>query len=145
MPRDEVLGFLDLPLVATLTTLGRDGWPHSTGMWFVRFEDEIRMWTFAKSQKATNLRRDPRAAFMVEEGSEYGELRGVLVRAEVRTVTDFEAVAAVGRALYERYSQPYTGIPYEGVPQAEVERQAVKRVALVLPLTRVASWDHRRL
>ena len=145
MPPEQIDEFLGVPRTATLSTLGPDGGPHSAGMWFVHDARELRMWTYAKSQKAVNLRRDPRVAFLVEEGVEYSELRGVLVRGGVEIVTDFQSIAGIGRELYARYTEPHTGVPAAGAVLAEIERQAHKRVGLVLPLLDVASWDHGRL
>jgi PPOX class probable F420-dependent enzyme len=145
MTREEVAAFLRVPRTATLSTLAADGGPHSAGMWFVAADDVIRMWTYAKSQKTVNLRRDPRAAFLVEDGDEYSQLRGVLARGRVEIVDDFESIATIGKELYARYTEPRTGLPVAGDVLAEIERQARKRVGLVLPLLDVASWDHSKL
>jgi hypothetical protein len=40
---------------------------------------------------------------------------------------------------------PVTGLPFEDGPIVEVERQARKRVAIVIPMEDVASWDHSKL
>lgn len=145
MSTEEVAAFLAEPRTAVLSTLDRDGSPHAAGMWFVPGDREIRMWTYAKSQKAVNLRRDPRCAFLAEDGMAYAELRGVLVKGSVRLVDDLDAIVAIGTELYERYTAPATGVPAREGPIAEIERQAHKRVGLVLPLSDVASWDHSRL
>ena len=145
MTPGEVAELLNSPLTAVLSTLGADGSPHSAGMWFAADDAAVRMWTYAKSQKAVNLRRDPRAAVLVEEGVAYDELRGVLVRGRVELVVDEDAIAAIGRSLYERYTLPRTGLPLEGPVLAELLRQATKRVGIVLPLDDVASWDHGKL
>ncbi len=118
-------------------------------MWFAPLFDgtagELRMWAYAKSQKVRNLERDERCAAMVEEGEGYDTLRGVLVRGRVRLVDDYEDICAIGRALYDRYSLPHTGIPVDEGPYVEIERQAAKRKGIVLPLLRVSSWDHRKI
>ena len=149
MSDQEVHHFLQTTKTGVLTTLGRDGWPHSTAIWFLPVFDggkhEIHMWTYAKSQKARNAARDPRASFLAEEGVGYSELRGVLVRAELKILTDFDGVLDIGKRLYERYEGPRTGIPLEGAVLGEIERQASKRVGLVMPLDRVASWDHSKV
>ena len=145
MTPEEVAEFLRAPRTATLSTLARDGGPHSAGMWFAADDLEVRMWTYAKSQKAVNLRRDPRCAFLVEEGVDYSDLRGVLVRGRADVVADFESVARIGIDLYARYTEPRTGLPAEGAVLDEIERQARKRVGVVLPLADVASWDHSKL
>lgn len=141
----EVSALLESAGTAILTTLGGDGFPHSTAMWFLPRGDSLLMWTYGKSQKAVNLTRDPRCAVLVEEGEGYSELRGVLIRTEARILTDFDQVAEIGKDLYLRYTEPRTGIAYEEGPRLEVERQARKRIGLEIPLDRVSSWDHSKL
>ncbi len=148
MDDDEVRSFLDSAKTAILTTLDARGWPHSVAMWFVppgALGPEIRMWTYRKSQKAKNLLRDARAAFLVESGSGYGDLRGVLVRARIEIVDNFDTVRTIGTSLHERYVAPLAGEAQDEAIVREIERQARKRVGLLLPLQRVASWDHRKL
>lgn len=103
------------------------------------------MWTYAKSQKAVNLRRDRRCAVHAEDGLAYSELRGVLIQAEARLIDDFDQILGIGTALYERYTLPATGLPVDQGPLAEIERQAHKRVGIGIPMQRVSSWDHRKL
>lgn len=145
MTETEIADLLARPLTAVLSTLDRSGAPHSAGMWFVHRDAELRMWTYAKSQKAVNLKRDPRCAFLVEQGTAYNELRGVLVKGAARLVTDFNDLVSIGTALYERYTLPATGIPVQDGPIVEIERQAHKRVGIALPMEDVASWDHSKL
>ena len=153
MDEEEVAAFLGSSKTAVLTTLGRGGWPHSVAMWFVppgvRGEQAIRMWTYRKSQKAKNLGRDPRGALLTESGESYADLRGVLVRARMQVIDDFDEVRAIGIALHRRYAGPFGdgsgGAEIGAAALAEIERQARKRVGIVVPLDRVASWDHRKL
>lgn len=136
--------FLDEPRNAVLSTLGSDGMPHMAAMWFVLSEGVIRMWTYAKSQKAVNLRRDRRAAVLVEDGVSYDELKGVVIRGSVELVEGLDAIVSIGRALYMRYTLPRTGVPLD-LALPEIERQARKRIGIALALDDVASWDHTKL
>ena len=145
MSLDEVNEFLDESKIAVLTTLGLDGWPHAAGMWYVRKGETLCMWTYAKSQKALNLKRDDRCAAVVESGERYEDLKGVLIQARAELVNDFDEVAGIGRDLYERYTQPLTGIPYDSGASQEIERQAHKRIGILLSLETLASWDHSKL
>jgi PPOX class probable F420-dependent enzyme len=145
MSVEEVHEFLDASKVAVLTTLGADGWPHAAGMWYVRSGDTLHMWTHAKSQKARNLMRDGRCAAVVESGVRYDELKGVLIQAMAELIDNNEEIAVIGRRLYERYTQPVTGIPYDSGPSVEIERQAHKRIGIALSLATLASWDHSKL
>ncbi len=145
MTEGEIRELLDHPVTGVLSTLGRDGAPHMAGMWFAHSGARLLMWTYSKSQKAVNARRDPRAAFLVEEGMAYNELRGVLVQGELDVISDIDEIDAIGRLLYDRYTLPTTGIPVEEGPHVEIARQAAKRVGLALPLRNVSSWDHSKL
>jgi len=144
----EMRAFFDPARTAVLSSVGSDGFPHSVAMWFVplldKGEGELHMWAYRGSQKVVNLRRNPRCAFMVEEGTAYDELRGVLVRGAARIEEDEDAVFEIGRRLYERYTLPATGVSTD-VAEGELRRQAGKRKGIVLPMERVASWDHSKL
>ena len=145
MTPDEIAAFLEPPINSVLTTLDLDGWPHSTAMWFVPDGDSVLMWTYGKSQKAVNVARDPRCAFLVETGTLYNELRGILVRANAEVLDDFDGIRDIGVRLYDRYTRPLTGLDVNDGPIVEIERQAAKRIGLRLPFERIASWDHSKL
>jgi PPOX class probable F420-dependent enzyme len=148
MPSEEIDRFLDVPRTGVLATVGRDGWPHMAGMWFARSEggpQALSMWAYRKSQKVVNLRRDPRCSFMVEAGDSYDSLKGVLIRGEAQLLDSEEDIYSIGVALYERYTLPATGIAVEHGPEIELRRQAQKRTGIVVPIERVASWDHSKL
>ena len=75
----EVAEFLATERTLQVASIGPDGVPHLVPMWFDVIDGRIAMWTYARSQKAANLRRDPRLTCMVEAGETYGELRGVTI------------------------------------------------------------------
>jgi Pyridoxamine 5'-phosphate oxidase len=145
----EIEDFITRRPTAILTTLDSEGWPHSTAMWFVPVFDgtrrEVLMWSYAKSQKSVNAKRDPRSAFLVEEGVTYFELRGVLVRGALDIIEGYEAIADIGRRLHERYVTSRSGEDPSPSSLAEIERQAHKRIGLRLSVDRIASWDHSKL
>ena len=139
MSTDELRDFLDEQMIVSVATIGPRGRPHLVPLWYVREGDELTGWTYAKSQKAKNLERDPRATVEVEDGVEYQELRGVMLECDVEVERDPERVADYGLALVDRY----TG----GAPEMKdfFRAQARKRVGLRFVPTRVVSWDHRKL
>jgi PPOX class probable F420-dependent enzyme len=141
MSAGEVADFLASEHTVTCATNGRDGWPHVMPLWYVPRGDELWGWTYAKSQKVRNLERDPRCTLQVEAGREYGELRGVAIRAECEIVRDPEVVAGLAAELARRYAV--------GTVTPEVEAawgaQVPKRVALRFVARETASWDHRKL
>ena len=136
----EIAEFVASSRAGTLATVGRDGQPHLTAMWYGVVDGEIWFETKAKSQKAVNLRRDPRITFLLEDGLTYDTLRGVSFEGTAEIIDDPEAVFRVGVSVWERYTGPYT----EDQRQA-VEMMMNKRVAVRLVVKRVRSWDHRKL
>ena len=111
-------------------------------LWYVSDGVELIGWTYAKSQKAKNLERDPRATLQVEDGVQYQELRGVMFECDVEVERDPEQVADYGLALFERYAGA-TSAPRG--PRRWSPQQAPKRVGLRFVPTRIVTWDHRKL
>lgn len=140
MTNDEVWDYLHRSRSATMATLGPDGTPHLVAMWFGIVDDTIWFETKLKSQKAVNLRRDPRMTMLVEDGLTYDKLRGVSLEGTAEIVEDPDALWQVGISVWERYNSPYTE---ELKPL--VEFMLHKRVAVKFNITRIRSWDHRKL
>ncbi len=141
MTGEEALAFLEEERIVVVATNGYDGFPHLMPLWYVLRDGRVWAWTYAKSQKARNLERDPRATVEVEAGVEYAELRGVMLRTEVRLHHDLQTVTALGLEIFARY----TGAEDEQVAEM-VNSQAPKRVGLEFVETgRRATWDHRKL
>ncbi|MEV0341630.1 PPOX class F420-dependent oxidoreductase [Nocardia sp. NPDC050713] len=136
----EIAEFLERSRIATLATLGPQGRPHLTAMWYALIDGEIWFETKAKSQKAVNLRRDPRVTCMIEGGQTYDQLRGVSIEGRAEIIDDPERLFAVGVSVWERYTGPYS----EEV-RPLVENMLNKRVAVRVVPERVRSWDHRKL
>ena len=141
MSSAEVLAFLAEERVLTVATLGRDGWPHLMPLWFVVRDGECWAWTYAKSQKARNLERDPRCTLQFEAGDAYDELRGVMLKCECVIHRDLPTVTALGEEIARRYG----GADLDDAARAYVARQAAKRVGLQFQVRDTASWDHRKL
>ena len=144
MSQDEIHAFLDEEKTVSVATLGPKGRPHLVPLWYVRDGDDLRGWTFAKSQKAKNLERDPHATLQVEAGVDYAELRGVMFECDVEVERDPEKVADYGMALFGRYGPGADGEVPEEVREM-VLKQAQKRIGLRFVPTRTVSWDHRKL
>ncbi|GAA5062430.1 pyridoxamine 5'-phosphate oxidase family protein [Nocardia callitridis] len=140
MSDSEITEFLERSRVITLASNGPQGAPHLTAMWYGLIDGEIWFETKAKSQKAVNLRRDPRVTCMVEAGETYDQLRGVSVEGHAEIVEDPERLFAVGVSVWERYTGPYSE---ELRPM--VEGMLHKRIAIRVVPDRVRSWDHRKL
>ena len=141
MSEEELHRFLAEQMIVSVATAGPHGRPHLVPLWYVPDGTELRGWTYAKSQKARNLERDPRATLQVEDGVQYHELRGAMLECDVEMERDPERVAGYGLALFARYgdggNDPET--------RDMVARQAPKRVGLLFRPTRVVTWNHTKL
>jgi Pyridoxamine 5'-phosphate oxidase len=140
MTADELQAFLAEQMVMQCATVGPRGLPHMVPLWYVVGEGELRGWTYAKSQKAKNLERDPRATLGIEEGVQYQDLRGVMFECDVKVEREPETVEGFGLELFERYAGDL------GPEIREmVAKQAQKRVGLTFVPYREVTWDHRKL
>jgi len=142
MTEEEVRAFLAEQRIVQVATVGPKGRPHVVPLWYVIDGHELGSWTYAASQKAKNLERDPRATLSIDDGVQYHELRGVMMECDVAIDREAERVAARGLELFERYG------PGGALGQTEREtvlRQARKRVGLRFSPTRTVTWDHRKL
>ncbi len=142
MTDEEVQVFLETQRILNVATIGPTGHPHLVAMWYVLVNGKIQFWTFAKSQKIVNLRRDPRMTGLIESGESYSELKGVELVGSGRIVEDFEQILDMGKAVAVRYNGPEAAaeavLPF-------IEAQARKRFVVELEIERVVSWDHSKI
>jgi PPOX class probable F420-dependent enzyme len=140
MSGEELRAFVAEQMVMQCATVGPRGRPHLVPLWYVPDGIELMGWTYAKSQKARNLDRDPRATIGIEQGVRYEELRGVMFECDVELERDPSEVEQYGLMLFRRYADDLT-------PEIRemVAKQAQKRVGLRFVPSRVVSWDHRKL
>jgi hypothetical protein len=142
MTDDEVQAFLENERVLNVATLGPTGHPHLVAMWFAMIGGKPAFWTFGKSQKVVNLRRDSKMTGLVESGSVYDQLRGVELRGRGTIVEDYETVLDIGKAVGVKYSGP-SALDEAALPF--LEAQATKRVGVVFEVDHIATWDHTKL
>jgi PPOX class probable F420-dependent enzyme len=137
----EVAEFLNSEKTLQVASIGPDGVPHLVPMFFGLIDGRIAMWTYGKSQKAANLRRDPRVTCLAETGVQYGELRGVAITGRAELNDDYDTVFAVGEALQHRYQ----GGEMTHASRAGIEAESRKRIAVFVDPVKTVSWDHRKL
>jgi PPOX class probable F420-dependent enzyme len=137
---DEVDELLAGARSATMASIGPDGQPHLVAMWFALIDGDICFETKAKSQKAVNLRRDPRISVLVEDGATYEDLRGLSVEGQAEVSDDADLLWRIGVNIWERYYGPYTDDL-----KPLVEGMLNKRVAVRVKTERKRTWDHRKL
>lgn len=141
MTDDEVRVFLDAGRDLQVASINPDGTPHLVTMWYTVDGGRVAFWTYAKSQKIVNLRRDPRLTVLVAMGERYEELRGVSIGGTAELVEDRDEVLRYGEAIYERYWGPID----DDLVREGVRTMGRKRVVVVVDPEKVVSWDHSKL
>jgi PPOX class probable F420-dependent enzyme len=138
----EIEQFLADNMKVQVATIGPDGTPHLTTLFYVVEDGRLAFWTYGASQKVVNLRRDSRISCLVEDGEDYFELRGVSIRGKARLVEDYEDIRALGAKVTRRMAG---GADLGDFGDEIVQKQARKRVGIVVEPVKVASWDHRKM
>ena len=106
MPRtmtpEEIHAFLSHGTrTAKLATSGPGGQPHVMPVWFALDGEELVFTTWGDSVKGRNLRRDPRAAIVVDE--EVAPYAFVHIRGQVTLSEDLEELLRFATAIAGRY------------------------------------------
>ena len=125
-----------------VATIGPTGHPHLVAMWYAMVAGNAVFWTFGKSQKIVNLRRDPRMTALVETGDRYSELKGVELVGTGRIIEDYDDIVRIAKEVGVRYNGPAA---LTDAAAGVIEAQARKRLGVVLEVERVVSWDHTKL
>ena len=138
----EVDAFLTAERTCRVATAGADGRPHVAPLWFAWDGASLWLTSLVRSQRWTDLMRDPRIAVVVDAGLEYTQLRGVELSGSVTLVGDVPWTSAAAPvptiAEAERlFADKYAG----GVLAPPDGRHAWLR----LTPEKVVSWDFRKL
>jgi PPOX class probable F420-dependent enzyme len=137
----EMWKFIEEQKSLQVATLGKDGMPHLTTLWFAIVDKEIVFETFSKSQKVLNLKRDDRISVLLEDGVEYSKLRGVSIQGRAHLEHEADKVHPYALAVMRR-NQPE--IPEDKLDEA-ARMLASKRSAVIIKPERIISWDHNKL
>ncbi len=89
------------PYFAKLATIGQDGYPHVTIMWYLYDGGHFYMTTTTTRVKYRNVRRNPKVGFVIDSDP----YKGLAVKGEV---VDFisEDLQAWNRRIAARYTEP---------------------------------------
>lgn len=136
MTPQEIHAFLDSkPGWIVLSTIGRDGYPHSVLLGYFRLGDDVYMGCRAGTQKVVNIERNPQVSLVLESGRTMRDIKGVMIQGQARVYTDAENLLRLRREA-ERL---------RGVPEAERSQEApVGSAYIQVAPRRVISWDYGR-
>jgi PPOX class probable F420-dependent enzyme len=105
MTPEEIRAFLGHGTrTAKVVTTGRGEQPHVMPVWFVLDGEELVFTTWGDSVKGRNLRRDPRAAVIVDD--EVAPYAFVHIRGHVTLSDDLDELLRFATAIGRRYMGP---------------------------------------
>lgn len=139
MTPNELAEFLATERTCRVATVGRDG-PHATPLWYGWDGTHLWLYSIVKSQRWTDLQRDPRIGVVIDVGVEYLELRGVELTGTVEVVGDAPRTGARDDrlvAVEKQFARKYMG----GDEMFHDGRHGWLRVTPA----KIASWDFRKL
>jgi nitroimidazol reductase NimA-like FMN-containing flavoprotein (pyridoxamine 5'-phosphate oxidase superfamily) len=139
---EELTEFLEINMKVQVATNGPDGHPHLTTLFYVMVDGQMFFWTYGKSQKILNLRRDPRITCLVEDGTDYFELRGATIFGKARLIEDYDQLVDLGGRVAKVMA---AGEDLGEFGDQIVAQQARKRVGVIVEPEKIASWDHRKM
>ena len=142
MTEAEIEAFLTEQRILNVATNGPTGHPHLVAMWFTLLDGKPAFWTFGRSQKIVNIRRDDKISGLVESGDSYSQLKGVEMTGRARVIEDRHQIFSIGKAVAVKYSGP-TALDADSLPF--IEAQVSKRLGVVIDVERWVSWDHTKL
>jgi PPOX class probable F420-dependent enzyme len=145
MNDQEVLDLLAENIKVQVASIGPDGAPHLTTLFYIVRDGLVAFWTYGRSQKIRNLERDPRITALVEGGDDYFELRGVSISGRAEIIRDYDGIFSIGSEVATRMLAAESFEALGDFGRETVEKQAQKRVAVVIHPDHVATWDHRKM
>jgi len=139
MSDDERDQYLKSERVCRVASVGSDGNPHVTPLWFIWDGQYLWLNSIVKSQRWVDLVRHPHVAVVIDGGREFFELHGVEIEGLVTVVGE---------------------VPRESVPNAElapIELEFARKYSktdvfyvdgrhgwLRITPTKISSWDFRK-
>ena len=136
MTDQEVKAFLDTkPGWIVLSTIGRQGYPHSVPLGYFRLGDDIYIGCRAGTQKVKYIERNPKVSLLLESGSTRQDIKGVLIQGHATVHTAPETRLRLSREAARLRGVAEDALPHEprpGVVYIQVEPR------------RIISWDYGR-
>lgn len=134
--KEEAYEFLDSrPGWLILSTVGKEGYPHSVPVGYVRLDDDIYVGGRAGAQRVKNVERNNRVSALIETGRTMQDIKGLLIQGEADVITEPEEVLPLMRETAKSRGTPEDRLPTEARPGVAYIR--------IRP-HRFVSWDYAR-
>lgn len=136
LTKEEAHAYLDSrPGWIILTTIGRDGMPHTVPIGYFRLGDDVYVGCRAGTQKVKNVERNPNVSLLVQSGGSMQDIKGLMIQGTATVFTDPADTLRLGREAATVRGVPDDQLPTEARPGSAYIR--------VVP-DRMISWDYSR-
>ena len=89
LTKDEIHAYLDSkPGWIMLTTIGRDGVPHTIPIGYFRSGDDVNIGGRAGTQKMKNIERNPNVTVLLQSGTSMQDIKGVMIQGTASVITE---------------------------------------------------------
>ncbi len=139
MSAEERDAFLVAERTCRVASIGADGSPHVTPLWFAWDGAALWLTSIVRSQRWTDLQRDNRVSVIVDAGDPFTELRGVELRGVAEVVGEVPRTGEPVAELDE--PERIFGAKYVGGTMRHDGRHAWIRVTPA----KIVSWDFRKI
>ncbi len=136
LTKEEAHAYLDSrPGWIILTTIGRDGMPHTVPIGYFRLGDDVYVGCRAGTQKVKNVERNPNVSLLVQSGGSMQDIKGLMIQGTATVFTDPADTLRLGREAAKLRGAPEAQLPTEPRPGSAYIRVVPKRMI---------SWDYSR-
>ncbi len=136
LTKEETHAFLDSrPSWIILTTIGRDGFPHTVPIGYFRLGDDIYIGCRTGTQKLKNIERSPNVSALVESGSSMQDIKGAMIQGTATIITEPQEFLRLSREAARLRGAPEDQWPTEPRPGAAYIRIQPKKYI---------TWDYAK-
>jgi hypothetical protein len=139
MSAEERDAFLREERTCRVATVKGNGAPHLSALWFAWDGEALWLTSIVKSQRWTDIEREPRVSILVDAGHGFGELRGVEISGTAHIVGEVPRVGEPHDDLV--VPEQLFGDKYAGGNFGHDGRHAWLRI---VP-EKIVSWDFRKM
>ena len=139
MSPEERDAFLRAERTCRVASVKGDGAPHLSALWFVWDGEALWLTSIVKSQRWTDIEREPRVSVLVDKGHDFGELRGVEISGTAHVMGEVPRVGEPNDELV--VPEQLFGDKYAGGAFGHDGRHAWLRI---VP-EKIVSWDFRKM
>ena len=136
LTKEEAHAYLDSrPGWIILTTIGRDGLPHTVPIGYFRLGDDVYVGCRAGTQKVKNAERNANVSLLVQSGGSMQDIKGLMIQGTATVFTELEDTLRIGHEGARARGVPDDQLPTEARPGSAYIRVVPKRMI---------SWDYSR-